>query len=73
MRPKPTPINLNAIPEGAVWFTKRQASNETGMSISWFNKLIAEGKLRTFKVSTRKVLFLREEVINLIAKTEQAG
>ncbi len=69
----PTPINLDSVPEGAVYITKRQASNETGMSISWFNKLMAEGRIRTFKVSTRKVLFLRADVINLIAKTEQAG
>lgn len=71
--PNLTPINLDAIPEGAVYITKRQAALETGMSVSWFNKLMAEGRIRAFKVSTRKVLFLRADVINLIAKTELAG
>lgn len=71
--PTPSPINLDTIPTGAVYVTKRQAAEMLGLSPSWVNKQMADGKLRFFKISTRRVLFLRDDVLNLVAITEQAG
>jgi len=69
----PDPINLNTIPAAAVYVTKRQAADMLGLSTSWVNKQMAEGKLRSFKISARRVLFLKDDVLNLVAVTEQAG
>ncbi len=71
--PDPTPINLNTIPAAAVYVTKRQAADMLGLSPSWVSKQMAEGRLRSFKISTRRVLFLKEDVLALVAVTEQAG
>lgn len=71
--PTPTPLNLASIPEGAVYVTKRQAAEMIGMSPSWINKQMAEGKLRYYSISTRRTLFLKADILNLIQVTEQAG
>lgn len=69
----PLILNPDTAPEGAVYLSKRGVSAMTSMSIPWINKLMATGQLRYFKVSSRRVLFLRSDIIELISKTEQAG
>ena len=69
----PLILHSDTAPEGAVFLSKRGVAAMTSMSIPWINKLMANGQLRYFKVSTRRVLFLKSDVIEFIQKTEQAG
>jgi hypothetical protein len=70
--PTPTPLNFESLPSGAVYVTKRQAAEMLSMSPSWINKQMAEGRLRHYTISTRRVLFLRSDVLNLVKVSEQA-
>ncbi len=73
MNLKDSPLNLNAAPEGAVYVTKRQASDMTGMSTAWFGRKMRAGELRYFRISERKCLFLRDDILALVTVTEKGA
>jgi hypothetical protein len=71
--PNLTPLTLADIPEGAVYVTKRQAAELIGMSPSWVSKQMSLGNLRAYKISSRRNLYLKAEVLALVSASPNVG
>lgn len=61
------------IPEDAVYVGKCQAALLIGMTPSWLDKQVALGRIDPYRVSARKLLFLRADVLDLVAQTKRAS
>lgn len=66
-------LNPDLVPEGAVYVGKQQAALLIGMTVSWLDKQVGLGRIEPYDISTRKLLFLKDDVLNLVARTKRAA